>query len=120
MNGRKLQKLCEKWQKRLGLADWDVRARWVGLKKMDGMYNDGHIQISKSRRRARIILVRPAERSKSWVRREDTVELLIVHELLHIHFEAFDTADGSPERLAEEQAVDAIASALVALVRRKR
>lgn len=112
MNERKLQILCAKWQRRLGLADWDVRIRWVGLNEMDEKYVDGHVQICRTRRRARISLVRPVERSESWVRREDTTELLVIHELLHLLLDPMG-AEKKAECLAEEQAIEAISSALV-------
>lgn len=44
-------------------------------------------------------------------------EQSLVHELLHLHFAPFRADDGTPEDVAQEQAIDAIAKALVELKR---
>lgn len=44
-------------------------------------------------------------------------EQSLVHELLHLHFAPFRADDGTLENVAQEQAIDAIARALVELKR---
>ena len=112
MTNELLDIYVRKWQAILHLQDWHVTAELAGLKDMNDKFNTGCIMVHAECREAKIQVVPKEDRAESWCRDHD-YETLIVHELLHIFFDPFDTAKGSPQRLAEEQAVDAIARALV-------
>ncbi len=45
------------------------------------------------------------------------MERVLVHELLHLHFAPFEAENGTPEDVLQEQAIDCIATGLVALDR---
>ena len=107
------QQACQEWQRILRLQDWDIaidilRARDMGL---DGGQAEVHWKAeSKS---AIIHLLDPADYQNNYF--EQNQERSLVHELLHLHMVMFATETGTPEDTAQEQAVNAIANALVAL-----
>ncbi|MGE5572944.1 MAG: hypothetical protein ACM3ZU_08010 [Bacteroidota bacterium] len=114
MTQEALETLCRTWQKRLRLQDWIVEVRVVRARDMATEGDLGNSMWNLTARRAIVKLLDPIDHSP-----EDQVpydpEQTLVHELLHIHFALCDTKPETPERTAQEQAIDSIASALVAL-----
>jgi hypothetical protein len=104
------------WQTRLGLLDWDVRTNMKRHFRLDPGV-DGLIETFTPKKQAFITLLNPLDRNPDFLDQFD-IEYTIVHELLHIHWEAWK-AQRVEEHLmnAEEQAVHCIARALVALHR---
>lgn len=115
MTEEELQALCEVWQKRLRLQDWTVVVRIVrGRELPDGA--EGQVTWVLSRREALIKVRDPIDYLPEGMVPED-MEANLVHELLHLYFAPFDAEDDSLEEMHQEQAINAISAALVALAR---
>lgn len=104
-----LAPLVKKWQARLRLQDWEIEAVYAGPDDAGFSNNFGDIRPDLPRKYAKMRILDPCKYEHTQL--EDT----IAHELLHLHFYPFalDFAPGSPESLAEEQAIYAITRALV-------
>lgn len=111
MNLENLQQECQDWQRTLKLSDWDVNAKLVPHREMPDAV--GHIRWDLDEKSADIRLITP-EDYQSDALRPYNIEETLVHELLHLHLATFDMSD-EPKRLALEQAINAIARALVKL-----
>ena len=113
-----LADLVRKWQPVLGLSDWRVK---VSLKRAADLKNgsaEGENATVLARKLAHISIANPDELSVDLSFAPDP-EHTIVHELLHCHFAPFmSEKHGSLKHIAQEQAIDLIANALVALDRR--
>ncbi len=108
----------EHWQGVLGLLDWCVTVRMAHLKDMPDNGTAGCISTITSKKHALIQIVPEEEwadeTSSNWP--SYTVEQVLVHELLHLHFDVFETKPGTLERLGEEQAVHKLTLALTEYV----
>lgn len=102
------------WQQVLRLQDWDVAAKVVRQDKLT-LGRQGECQWGLERKEAIIRLLDPIDYPDDCQRKQDH-ELTLVHELLHLHFAAF-AAEGGAAEIAQEQAIQCIAKALVALER---
>ena len=118
MTDADLADLCALWQKRLRLQDWDVTVRFAAWHELKGGERGGQVNWAVAERAAAIDLSRPDDVPPDLLCPYD-VETTLVHELLHLTMIGMATAAGSPEEKAEEQAVNAISRALVALARQK-
>ena len=111
MTQKQARKLCREWQRRLRLQDWQVELSFRRFHEMSGDTR-GDCYMSMEQRIARIDILNPKDA------RPDAppydLEQTIVHELLHLHFEPFWR---NKKRLELEQAIEAIAFALVAAKR---
>lgn len=111
---------CQVWQTILGLVDWDVRVSFADRDALSGQQTDADVRWELSHRRAMIRLVTPetyhsGEGTARWpIDHENS----LVHELLHLHFASFDEEPGTPKGVAQEQAICAVAKALVSLRRK--
>lgn len=105
----KLGPLVLKWQARLRLLDWEIDASYAGPDDAGFANHFGEIHPDLARKFAKMRILDPTKRE------HPEIENTIAHELLHLHFYPFalDFAPGSPESLAEEQAIHAIARALI-------
>lgn len=102
----------KKWQPILGLADWGVLVRMAHLKDMPDRFCTCCITPHRLKRQALIQIVPEEEWDNgSSDFPQYNPEQSIVHELLHLHFDPFDTRDNTPERMAEEQAIHALTMA---------
>ena len=115
MTEHELQALCAEWQKRLRLQDWDVKVQLARRWAME----PGNQAECEWNLRKRIAVIRVLD-SVDW--NSDTPwpqdqEQSLVHELLHLHFAPFRAEPETPQDVAQEQAIDAIARALVELKR---
>lgn len=108
-----LQERCEFWQKLLRLQDWEVKVKLVGMADMETNCHLGSILTHADRRTGLLSVVRSDQRGKEDFPLSD--DELIVHELLHIYFDGFNTGVGTPFRQIEEQAVDALSRIIVGL-----
>lgn len=111
MNLENLQQECLEWQRTLKLLDWDVSVKLVPHREMPDAI--GHVRWDLDEKTADIRLIMP-EDYPSGALRPYNIEETLVHELLHLHLVTFDMSD-EPKRLALEQAINAIARALVKL-----
>lgn len=116
MTQEELQALCGVWQRRLRLQDWIVEVQVVRARDMDTDGDHGNSLWNLTSRRAIIRLLDPIDYAPDGQVPYDQ-EHTLVHELLHIYFALCDTKPDTPERTAQEQAIDSIAGALVALAR---
>lgn len=119
-----LQQECRRWQKRLYLRDWTVR---VVLKRAYEMTNSDTlatiIQYPESKDAVMEVLSPldlPPPGHPQFDEEEQNYGLSIVHELIHLHFSAFDMPKTEWNELQEEQAVNALSRALVALAHRPK
>jgi hypothetical protein len=92
VTGKQLASMGRRWQRRLRLADWRVAFAFADLPP-DTL---GQVESDADAREATV----------SIARRCDDIEGTVVHELLHLHFDA-------PAGTAQEQAINAVADALL-------
>jgi len=119
MTTPELRRLTRKWQERLRLNDWDIKARFATKDEAKATW--GLCTPTPNTKTAQIHIANPR-----WFKESDKEiegylwdpEVTIVHELLHIHFAALNHAKGSHKEVIEEQIVSCIAQLLVALDRR--
>ena len=108
--------VCHLWQRVLRLEDWDVEVKV--LRGYDlGEDTSAKINSFPPKKDAVLKLIDPRDHNPNW-RPVDSVEVDIVHELLHLHFGPLSEYGNEAKRLAEEQAVNAISRALVAAAQR--
>ena len=104
--------LCADWQQRLRLQDWNVE---VGLKrKFDATRDDcmAYIEVMEEKKHARITFIDPVDLDpEGWP--HESPERSLIHELIHLHVWAFNPKENTPQWKAMEQAVHALAGALV-------
>jgi hypothetical protein len=113
MKPHELNRLLREWQRRLGVRDWRLTAQIVGLGEIDDL---GVNLMCSGARVGRINILDPAVATPGADRLEQDIEDTLIHEILHCHFSPM-YADNS---FACEQAISAIADALVTLKREKR
>lgn len=116
MTIEELRERCKVWQGRLRLSDWDVT---VEIKRARDMQNDdcaGEVERILNVRRAWIVL-RDLVDTRSECQDENDLEITLVHELIHLYTEPLDLPSTGLKHTAEEQMIDALARALVALDR---
>ena len=107
-------KLLRTWQKRLRLQDWEIALSFVKSLDMSGP-NLGEIKIYPDHRAADICLLREEDYPQNLPWYVD-MESVLVHELLHIHFNPLS----SPEKnVQEDAAIESIVPALINGWRRK-
>ncbi len=113
--GPLLQKLCERWQKRLRLSDWHVVVKLCRLNEM-GRDCVGCIFVYNESKDAVMMVLSPLDLpliTEHFAQEESNYDLTIVHELLHLHFAPFQEDDTTPRGLAQEQAINCLSQALV-------
>lgn len=110
-----LQEKSQLWQQRLRLSDWDVKADIVPRRNMSKPDACGECSWDLCEKVAHIKVVE-LEDYPSFALRPYDAEEILVHELLHLHIAPFN-AEYEPEQTAQEQMINAIASALVKLAR---
>jgi len=111
MEIEKLKELLNKWQKRLGLSDWEID---IGYNDhFDNSKNSAKTIYWENTQNARIRILDPKDRQKSNPVFKD-IELDLVHELIHIRLWAIDPNDPDDIlHVCREQAVEWIAKALI-------
>lgn len=91
MTERRLQKLGRAWQKKLRLQDWHIQVVCgVTEKGKDGEYCMGWCEASPLRKTATITILDSSlwpKRTPGYRGRDKEIELTLIHELLHCHFQ---------------------------------
>lgn len=120
MTEAELQVLCAEWQARLGLRDWTFALSVRPRRRMLDAETMGQCQHNLAQKIAYIAVADPAELDGEWGKAFPLIhdpEHVLVHELIHPHFAPFRAEPGTPEHVAQEQAINALATALVTLKR---
>ncbi len=107
-----LESLLAEWQKILRLQDWQIKVSFARGHEIEG--HQGRITIYLNFKQALIKLRNPID----WTDEDfpDDTEVDLVHELIHLHINTFDTTKpGTLERVALEQVDELLARALVGL-----
>lgn len=107
-----LKQRMYEWQRRLRLQDWIIDLKLERGFVMGELI--GKVQPYTHNKRAVISLLDPEDYSPTDLLPYD-MECVLIHELLHLHFWPLTKRDGENE--FEEQAINAIAEALIALDR---
>jgi hypothetical protein len=115
MTQEELESLCKKWQSRLRLNDWDIIARLMPLHAFEKA-KEGHVDMVLESKQAEIKIMNWEGYCGDHLWPTD-LETILVHELLHLHFEPLGVEEDSAADTAQEQAIHAIAGALVKLSR---
>lgn len=112
---RNAKQLCREWQKVMRLQDWDVKVFIRRASFFSSENVQGECRWVLPSKEATIFLLDPIDypTDTSW---EQDHEQTLVHELAHLHFAPFWDNDDS---VTMEQAIDAMAKALVSLKRGK-
>jgi hypothetical protein len=108
-----LSALLAEWQPALRLQHWLINVRYERH-----LGSQGRVSYNLRSRTAVIRIIDPLDYEHENPNFPQDVERTLVHELLHLHFAPLQTRDKSPEDLAEDQAVDALARSFVDLKRR--
>jgi hypothetical protein len=127
MTEAELQALCDDWQARLRLQDWDVRVCW-GRKWNLAANRVADLTWQAHPKRALITILRPGDMEpdaleKYWPTNVDgDIENSVVHELLHLFWVPLHALmEGKyHEDVAMEQAINALAGCLVTLKRQAK
>jgi hypothetical protein len=107
-----LKRLVDVWQQRLALRDWNITIRWAKDDEDEGYYAE--VSPHNHTKEAEIVFARPGTHQGTVM----DPEVLVVHELLHLHFAPFKTPIGSALEDVEENIVNLCARMMVALDRR--
>lgn len=107
----------KKWQKRLGLSDWDIT---VDFSPQDHLSGQAKATIYASTQKAKIFLLDETDRQKSDPNDQD-MEFDLVHELIHIRLWSFDPREAKDnDNILREQAIDWITRALIQMDRKEK
>jgi len=103
-----------KWQKILRLQDWEIK---VCICRGRDLSLDGQAEVHwRMEKKAAIVnLLDPVDYDNK--RFPQDHETGLVHELLHLHMAGFAAENGTPEDIAQEQAIHALSTAFVRLDR---
>lgn len=122
MTEEKLRGRCQYWQRVLRLQDWRVDVRIVGTEEL-GTQEAGQTEIHQDSKLATIKILDEAaynQTSRMVKAFHSGYEHTLVHELLHIPFDTLmDREADRHEQIMQEQAIEFIADALIALYRAK-
>lgn len=112
-NSEKLMDACKEWQKVLRLQDWTISASIERGRDISMADVQGECNWTIQSKMAKIKVLDATDYEDSLMVEQD-MEKTLVHELLHLHAAPFDNfAYNSLENTSLEQAIDAIANALV-------
>jgi len=111
-----LKGALDRWQARLRLSDWEIKARIVRAVAMARPDANAEVAVYLKAKRATITLCHPED----YAIRNDglwpyDMERYLVHELLHVPMKAFapDSEDEPDKHILMEQFIESMASALV-------
>ena len=106
-----------KWQERLGLRGWHIKISFRNKHDLEG--NPAASFIQKTTQNVSVRVLHPKDRQKSDAA-YDSIELDIIHELLHVRLWALDVVEvDDTTQTLKEQAFDWIARAMLASERRE-
>lgn len=113
------EELCELlsyWQHKLRLTDWRITTKIVRKKDLENEHAQAQVWANQDLRLAEISILDPIDYDggEDW---PQDIEGSLVHELTHLVFWFLESVDPEEDRVRyslEEQAVEAIADALIA------
>jgi hypothetical protein len=105
-----LSSLCAEWQERLRLQDWDIRLKIQRGREMHYDNNDGECRRIPELKIAYVYLNDPVDYDGHW---PYDMEVTLVHELMHIHWNYCISDRDSAEYHLMEAAIECTAQALV-------
>jgi hypothetical protein len=111
-----LESRCTYWQKVLRLQDWDVHVRIARQCDFNNEEAIGECRATLTKKTALIYVLDPVDFHPASEWPQDMEEIL-VHELLHLHFDPFWSWK---HRTTQEQAIQCIATGLVRVHREAR
>lgn len=120
MTPKRLQCRLRYWQRVLRLNDWEIELRIVRRVVLDGAVGRCESPVYRS---AIISLADPVDFTADDSPRMADLEDTLIHELVHLHMKDLGVVCAksgqtmSPEQVAEERAVEALAGALLKLER---
>jgi hypothetical protein len=106
-----LARLVKKWQHRLSLQQWQIRAEFVDRKKLDeDATADSSIDPYHMKANVRILALKFHDPEAP---EYETVEHLVLHELLHCRLFPDGVKEGSDAHLAIEQGINLLCRLLL-------
>ena len=120
MTLKQARRYARKWQRRLGLRDWDVTVRFVHPDD----YQDPNCTLGECRRHhakktAQLVLRRPGNNTRDqWP--QGSIKLTILHELLHLHTSGWEPGGDTAENKMMEQMVHQVSLTLRTLEKGQR
>lgn len=119
VTNRELQRICQYWQKRLRLTDWELTIRFASLEELPPD-SQACVLPNLHARTADIMVLEPkAYEAAAYGGRPQDIENSVCHELLHLHLAPWETRNKAAE-IQQEQAIESITGALVGLKRRTK
>ena len=111
-----LKKLCEEWRERLRLQAWDVDVGIYRASEFEIPNCCGENEWGNRNYMSTIRILDPVDYPKSNFKQD--MEITLVHELLHLHFEAFEPKDKDTLQYdIMERTIDRLAHTMVELKR---
>jgi len=114
LSDRQLTTLARQWQKRLGLGDWHIRARWAPPSEIGTSYGTCRFDINHKTALISVLSEEYADAyafpSPPW-----DVDNIIVHELVHLVLAPLQIEDD----VLQEQIINQLAEAFVPVLERK-
>lgn len=117
-----LQERCAFWQRQLRLSDWEITPTYATSHELRGDY--AHSQVNGALKESRMRILDPNDADPPSTRTGPyDVEQILIHELLHLHLDAWG-GDARDEKCLEfrekEAAIDCMSWALLRLERGER
>jgi hypothetical protein len=119
----RLQKLTRRWipywRDRLGLRDWFINVEYWSLHDAEDKIGEIHSDFADRRADMHLLNAETPDARAVWKRNGNDPELIIVHELLHIHFRSLGVGGGSYTRsrfsktVLSEQVINTLARCLI-------
>lgn len=108
MTQAKLRELLINWQQKLRLVDWKIKLKFCDL---ENIYGNCLPEIEAKTATIKILNLN----DRLWLEdKEITPELVLVHEILHVHFWPIHDCDiNHPQMIRVEQAINIISEALI-------
>lgn len=116
VNQAQAEELLAEWQRILRLQDWNIKIDIRRDREMELQSSMAEVHWTIEKKAAIMHLLDPIDYQNDYFPIDH--EVSIVHELLHLHMAGFDAKFDTPEGVAQEQAINAISTALVFLKRR--
>lgn len=112
---QELEEACAYWQNRLRLNSWDIS---IGICRQSDFNNkdaQGEVDYEIAAGTAIIRILDSLDFPDSPFNQD--MEVTLVHELLHLHFSAFEPEDGTLASTLMERTIERLAKTLVGLKR---